>query len=135
MQIVDILRHHRRNLAGPVEARQRPVAAAGFGPAELLLHGETPPPAFVAHLLALQEVAELDRPHLGPDAAGRAEVGDAALGRDAGPGERHDDPGVGDQAAQALDGGLEVGRNHVGRGHIGRTGKMLRSGMSQFKQA
>jgi hypothetical protein len=131
VQIVDILRHHGGNLASPVEARQRPVAAARFCAAELLLHGESPPPAFVPHLLARQELAEFDRPHLGPEAAGRPEVRDAALRRDAGTGKGHDHPGIGNQAAQALYGGREIGRG----GHRVASRTMLRSGMSQFKQA
>ena len=49
------------------------------------------------HTLARQEVLELDRPVLGPQAAGRAEVRDAALGRDAGAGERHHGAGAIDQ--------------------------------------
>ena len=44
MQIVDVLRDHGRHLAGAVEARQREVAAARLGVAELSLHGEAPPP-------------------------------------------------------------------------------------------
>ena len=91
VQIVDVLRHHAGRLAGPVERSQRTVPAPRLCAAELILHGEAPPPGLVAHLLAGQEIGELDRPHLGPDAAGRAEIRDAAFGRDAGPGERHDD--------------------------------------------
>ena len=88
VQIVDVLRHHRRRLAGPVEAGERPMAAARPGAAEAVLHGETPPPRLVAHVAARQEVVERDRPVPGPEAARRAEIGDTALGRDAGAGER-----------------------------------------------
>ncbi len=41
------------------------------------------------------------------------------------------DAGVRDQVAQALDGGLKIGRG----GHRVGSRKMLRSGMTQFKQA
>ncbi len=56
----------------------------------MLLHGEAAPPGFVAHLLARQELVERDRPVLGPDPAGRAKIRNAAFGRDARAGERHD---------------------------------------------
>ena len=35
MQIIDVLRDHRRHLAGAVEAGQRPMSAPGWAPAEL----------------------------------------------------------------------------------------------------
>ena len=131
VQVVDILRHHGWDLARPVQARQRPMPAAGFCAAELLIHGETPPPAVVSHLLAIQKVAEIYRPHLGPQAAGGAEIRNPALGGDARPGERHNDLGVGHQAPQALDSGGEVKR-----GHMDSPRKMLiGSRMTQFKQA
>ena len=60
----------------------------------MLLHGEAPPPGFVAHLLARQEFVERDRPVLGPDPAGRTEIRNAAFGRDAGAGERQDHLGA-----------------------------------------
>ena len=90
MQIVDVLRHHRRHLAGAIEASQRPMAAPRLGLAELVAHGEAAPPGFVARFLAGQELVERDRPVLGPNPARRAEIGDAAFGRDAGAGERQD---------------------------------------------
>src|SRR5215471_9476135 len=56
------------------------------------------------------EVLEVDRRHAAPDAARRAEVGNAGLGRDAGAGEHHQAPRVGDEAG-------EIGARH-GR-HLG----------------
>ncbi len=109
VQVVDVLRDHARHLAGAVEARQRAVAAAGLGAAELIHHGEAAPPGFVAGLLAGQKFVELDRPVLGPQAAGRAEVRDAALGRDAGAGEWHDGAGLVYHLAEPRDRGGEIG--------------------------
>src|SRR6185503_10615157 len=112
VQVVDILRHQSRHLAGAVEARQRAMAAAGPGGGKARLHGEAPPPGLVAHLPAAKEVVELDRPVFAPQPAGRAEIRDAAFGRDAGAGERHDPARGGDQLAQAVDGAVEIGGDH-----------------------
>ena len=101
MQIVDILRDQRRNLAGAVEPGERAMAAARFRLGETLLHDEAPPPGLVAHLAAGHEFVERDRLVLGPQAAGRAEIRNAAFGGDAGAGERHDGARVLDQVAQA----------------------------------
>ncbi len=66
VQIVDVLGDEAGNLAGAVEPGERPMPAAGLGPREILFHGEAPPPGFVAHLAARQEVVERDRLVLGP---------------------------------------------------------------------
>ena len=100
MQIVDVLRHQRRHLAGAIEAGERPMAAARLRLGETLLHDEAPPPGFVAHLAARHEGVERDRLVLGPQAAGRAEIRNAAFGRDPGPGEGQIRPRVLDQVAQ-----------------------------------
>src|SRR6201999_211270 len=52
MQIVDVLGDDRRYLPRLIKRSQCTMAAAGFCNAEMLLHGEAPPPAFVAPLLA-----------------------------------------------------------------------------------
>ena len=52
MQVVDILRDHRRNLACAIEARERAMPTAWLGIAELIAHGKAPAPGFVARLLA-----------------------------------------------------------------------------------
>src|SRR5579864_4873527 len=113
VQVVDVLGDDRGHLAGAVKARQRPVAAARPGIAELVGHGEAPPPRFVARLLARQELVERDRLVLGPQAPGRAEIGDAALGGNAGPGEWDNDPSLVDQVLQPGLGGIEIGCDHV----------------------
>ena len=91
VQIVDVLGDHRRDLAGPVEARQRPVAAA-----RLARRRNCSSMAKRRRQLS-SRISWLARKssnsigwYLGPDAAGRAEIRDAAFGRDAGAGERHD---------------------------------------------
>ena len=112
MEIIDVLGDDSGTLPGLVERSERPVATAGFCTAELLFHREPPAPAFVPRLLARQKVAKLDRSHLGPDAARRSEVGDAALGRDAGAGERHDGARLLDHFPELADTGLEFGCDH-----------------------
>src|SRR5262245_66625928 len=113
MQIVDVLRDHRRRLAGTVEAREREVAATGPGGGKLRIHGKAPPPGFIAHLLTGDELVERDRLVLGPEPAGRAEVRDAALRGNAGTREGSDQARPLHQILQLVDGGLEVGRDHV----------------------
>src|ERR1700731_1478386 len=97
MQIVDVLGDDGGNLAGAVEARPPPVSPPRPGIAELVGHGKTPPPGFVARLLAGQELVERDRLVLGPKAARRAEIGDAAFGGNAGSREWDNDPSLVDQ--------------------------------------
>src|SRR5439155_899038 len=87
MQIVDVLRHYAGRLAGAIEAGQRQMAATRERRGKMLLHGEAAPPGLVARLLAREEFVERDRPVLGPDPARRAEVRNAAFGRNAGAGE------------------------------------------------
>src|ERR1700719_3866807 len=112
MQVVDILGDDGGNLAGAIEARQRPVTPPRPGIAELVGHGKTPPPGFVARLLAGQELVERDRLVLGPKAPGRTEVGDAAFGRNAGPGKWDNGPSVVDQVVQLGLGAVEIGCDH-----------------------
>src|ERR1700686_84301 len=112
MQVVDVLGDDGGNLAGAIEARQRPVASPRPGIAELVAHGKTPPPGFVARLLAGQELVERDRLVLGPKAAWRAKVGDAAFGRNAGPGEWDNGPSLVDQVRQLGLGAVEIGCDH-----------------------
>src|SRR5262249_17156904 len=91
MQIVDILRNHGRRLAGAVETGEGKVPAAGLGGGKLRLHGKAAAPSFVAHRLAREELIEGDRLILRPEPAGGAEIGNAALGGNAGSGERGDE--------------------------------------------
>ena len=44
MQVINVLRDHRRNLADPVEARQRAMSAPGFGKRKLRVHSEASTP-------------------------------------------------------------------------------------------
>src|SRR5580692_1917624 len=97
MEIIDVLGDDGGNLAGSVKARQRPVAPPRPGIAELVGHGKTPPPGFVARLLAPEELVERDRLVLGPKAPGRTEIGDAAFGRNAGPRKWDSGPSLVDQ--------------------------------------
>src|SRR4051794_39592731 len=90
------------------------MAAAGSGRRKDLLHREAPAPGFVARLLAGDELVEWDRAVARPNSARRAEVGDAALGRDAGAGERHDPFGFGDHVAETLDAAAKIRCNQRG---------------------
>src|SRR4029077_5106388 len=100
MQVVDILGDDGGHLTGAVKARQRPVSAARPGIAELVGPGEAAAPGFVARLLARQELVEWDRLVLGPQPPGRAEIGNAAFGRNTGPGKWDNDPSLVDQVLQ-----------------------------------
>ena len=64
------------------------MSAARLRLGETLVHDEAPPPGLVAHLAARHEGVERDRLVLGPQAARRAEIRDAAFGGYTGPGER-----------------------------------------------
>src|SRR5262244_3042109 len=113
MQIVDVLRDHGRRLAGAVEAGKRKVPATGPGGGKLRVHGKAPAPSFVAHLLAREELVERDRLILGPEPAGRAEIGNATLGGNSRSSERGDDARALHQLLQFVDSGLQVRRDHV----------------------
>ena len=76
-------------------------------------HGEAPAPQFVARLLTRQEFVEHDRCVLGPQSARRAEIGDAALRRDPGAGEWHDDFGLVYHGLEARHRGIEVWSDHA----------------------
>src|SRR5205085_9768469 len=69
-----------------------------------------------------EEIRKVDRTHLGPDAARGTKVRDAAFGRDAGAGKRHDDAGTLHQLAQAIDGGRNIGGDHGMSRQYGRRG-------------
>src|SRR3979490_2607632 len=94
MQVIAVWRDPRRRLAGAVEAREREMSAPGLRGGKMRIHGETPPPSLVSHLLAGEELIERDRPVLGPEPARRPEVGYAALRRNAGASEGSDDAGA-----------------------------------------
>src|ERR1700733_8794427 len=91
VQVVDVLGDDGGNLARFIERRQRAMTAARSGRGKGRLHRKTPPPCFVAGVLAGDEFVERDWPVAGPHSAGRAEIGNAGFGGDAGPGERNND--------------------------------------------
>ena len=107
VQPVDILRDDGAGLAAPHQRIDRAVAAIGLRAAEVILHREAAPPGLAPRLLGRQELVEIDRRHLRPDAAGAAEIGDAGLGADAGAGEH-------DRAARLVDQAGERGNLAVG---------------------
>src|SRR5262245_41740524 len=90
------------------------MPASRLGGTEMFLHGEPPPPRLVTHFLAREKFIERDRPHLGPDTAGRTEIRYSTLGRDAGAGEWHDRGRFLDKVAQPGNAGLQIGRDHSG---------------------
>ena len=75
------------DLAAPHQRIDRAVAAIGLGGAEDILHRKAAAPGLAPRLLGGQEIVEIDRRHLGPDAARAAEIGDAGLGADPGAGK------------------------------------------------
>jgi len=100
MQVVDVLGHDGGNFARFVERRQRAMTSARPGRGKGRLHGKTAPPCFVAGVLAGDEFIVGDRPVAGPQSAGRAEIGNAGFGGDAGAGERNNDFRLGDHVAE-----------------------------------
>src|SRR5690606_20325689 len=79
---------------------------------EMLLHGEAPPPALVTRLLAREELAEIDRPHPRPDAAGRAKIRDAAFCGYSRSREGNDASRVIDQLVQMCDCLVKIAGDH-----------------------
>src|SRR5579871_2502657 len=112
MQIVDVLGDDSRDLACTIERSERAMSASGPGGSKCRLHGKPPPPGFVARLLVSYELVERDRPVARPQSARRAEIGNAAFGRDAGAGKGHDDGGRGDHLTEALDAALKIPGDH-----------------------
>src|SRR5512139_743036 len=112
MQIVNILRNQPRHLAGAVETCERPMAAAGPGPAEFLFHGKTPAPGLIPHLLIRDEGIEGDGLVLGPQTAGGTKVGNPTLSRNPCPGEWDDRLCLLDQIAEPGDCGWKIGSDH-----------------------
>ena len=84
-------------------SRERAMAGVGLGLQHGLVGGELAPPGFAARFVGGHEVVEVDRPVLGPDAAGRAEIGNARFGRDAGAGEGDHAFRLGDHALEIVD--------------------------------
>src|SRR5215218_9063176 len=78
------------------------MAAAGLCGTKRVLHGKAPLPGFVACLLTCDEIVVHDRPMLGPNAARRTKVRNAALGGDTGAGKWNNFSGSGDHIAEPL---------------------------------
>ena len=97
VQLVDVLGDQRQQLAAPLQRQQGAVASVGLG----LPHGAGQPaaPGRLAHLrvgqVGLQGRLLLGCRLGGPHPLRAAEIGDARIGGDAGPGEHHDAPGLG----------------------------------------
>ena len=113
MQIVDVLRDHRRCLAGTVQAGEREVPTTWPSCRKLRMHGKAPAPSLIAHVLTREELFEGDRPVFCPEPAGRAEIRDAALGGNSGSGEGCDNPRGLYELLQLVDCGLQIRCDHV----------------------
>ena len=81
MQVVDVLRDHRRDGATADQFGNGMMADVGLGIAEIGIDGELAPPRLTTHVFAGHEVLELDRCHLGPYPARAAKIRDTRLGR------------------------------------------------------
>src|SRR5688572_8441797 len=92
MQPVDILGDDMADMAATHELGDRHMPPAGLDAAELLADRENAPPSFQALFFRAQEFVESDWLVLRPEATWRAEIGDAAFGRDACARERNRTP-------------------------------------------
>ena len=100
MQVVDVLRDDCARLAGSDQLRDRVVAAVRLRADPAVAIVEAAAPGLAPLLLGSDEFLEVDRLHPRPDAAGAAEVGNAALGADAGAGEEEGAAAALEQLAQ-----------------------------------
>ena len=112
MQVVDVLGDDGGNFAGTIERRQGAVTTPRFGLVEGVLHGKAPAPCFVAGVLAGHEFIERNRLIAAPQSARRAEVGNAAFGRNPGSGKGHDDGRARDHVAEPFHVSLKLRCNH-----------------------
>ena len=92
VQAIDILGDDVAELAQAGQFGKGAMSPARLDLADLLADLQVTVQGLAAHFRRRHEGLEVDRLVPGPDAAGRAEIGDAALGRDTGTGEA-DDPG------------------------------------------
>jgi hypothetical protein len=107
---VDVLGHHRADEAPALELGECDVDAVGLGRTERVEPGRIEAPDLARIALERAERRVLERIELGPDARGRAEVRDPALGRR--PRAGQDDAGlvVADEGRELVDG--RVNRPH-----------------------
>jgi hypothetical protein len=94
MKPIDILGDDRRHSPRRDKGREANVSQVRTCASIEIVHGEFPPPRLPACVRAMQEKLERDRLVAHPGAVWRAEVGDAALGRDPGPRKARDHTSV-----------------------------------------
>ena len=104
---VDVLRHDRAHEAPALELGERQVDAVRLGGAEHVEAGRVEAPDLARIALERAERRVLERIELRPDAGGRAEVRDPALGRRTRAGQ--DDAGlvVADEGRELVDGRVD----------------------------
>src|SRR5262249_9928017 len=91
--VVDVLGDHMADLARMIELGDDLVAAPWHSMRHRIVDHEIAAPGFEPCFLRSEIGAELDRFVTGPKAARRAEIGNAAFGRDAGAGKDDRAPG------------------------------------------
>src|SRR5262245_39987490 len=113
MQIINVLRDHRRSLSEPVKCGKREMPASRFCQRKLLVHCKAPAPGFVSHFAAGDKLIEWNRPVFRPDSARRTEVRNATLGGNSGAGEWSNRPSAFEEPLERVDGSLQILRDHV----------------------
>ena len=88
------------------------MPTAGLGRRKGRLHREAPPPRLGPRVGAGNEFVERDRAVTGPQAAGRAEIRDAAFGGNAGSGKGNDTRRFGDHIAELFDAAAQILGDH-----------------------
>ncbi len=94
MKPIDVLCDDGRHTTGRDEGCEAKVAHAWTCIAIEIVHGEFPPPSLPACFRTMLEKLEGNRLVAHPGAVGRAEIGDAALCRDPGPGKARNNTSV-----------------------------------------
>ena len=102
VQPVNVLGDDVGDVAQLHQPRHRPVAWTGFCLGDGLADHQEAPPCLEAGVFGGQKRTVFDGLVARPEAAGRAEVGNAAFGGDAGAGEHHRAPGALDQTRQFI---------------------------------
>src|SRR6185312_4644676 len=102
VQVVDVLGDDRLRLAGRHQARAGVVAGVRLAAGPAGATGEGAIPRLATLGLAADEIPEVDRAHLAPDPARTAEIGNAGLCGNAGPGEDRHAPRALDHVPQPL---------------------------------
>src|SRR5690606_29538070 len=105
MQPIDVLRNDTVDPALLLPGAEHLVAGVGLGLFEFDMRERLLPPVLLPGRRAGEKVVEVDRLRRRPDPAGRAKVGDAALGADPRPGEGDRPAGLGQPAGDFGDTG------------------------------